>query len=134
MASLAAGRIVTVPGPHDSVMEGLNCGTPSVVAWPVLRDGLDAVLALDDEPALRAVRTFAADGLAVGECSGVVLAAAEELLAGPHSAAHRLRLGLLDEPSVLLFATEGVTDPAAYARAVPPTSRLSGSIGEARSC
>jgi hypothetical protein len=103
------------------------------VSMPVpSRQAAELHRALDDEPALRAVRTFAADGLAVGECSGVVLAAAEELLTGPHSDAHRLRLGLLDEPSVLLFATEGVTDPAAYARAVPTTSRPSGSIGEAR--
>ena len=118
MASLAAGQPVTVPGPHDSVMEGLNCGTPSLVAWPTLRDGLDAVLEIDDASALRAVRTLAADGLAVGECSGVALAAAEELLTGPESATHRLRLSLPTDASVLLFATEGVTDAASYARAV----------------
>ena len=68
MASLAAGTLVHVPGPHDSVMAGLNCGTPSYVAWPLLRDGLDAVIALDDEAALDGVRTLAAGGLAVGEC------------------------------------------------------------------
>jgi len=60
------------------------------VSMPVpSRQAAELHRALDDEPALRAVRTFAADGLAVGECSGVVLAAAEELLTGPHSDAHR---------------------------------------------
>jgi diaminopropionate ammonia-lyase len=117
MASLAAGRILSIPGAQDSVMAGLNCGTPSLVAWPLLRDGLDAVIALDDAAALDGVRTLARGGLEVGECSGVVVAAAAELLAGPDADAHRARLQLPDEPSVLLFATEGVTDAAAFAAA-----------------
>jgi diaminopropionate ammonia-lyase len=118
MASLAAGRRVLVPGPHDSVMVGLNCGIPSLVAWPLLRQGLDATIALDDESALDGVRTLAAEGLAVGECSGVVVSAARELLAGPYAAVHRARLGLADDASVLLFATEGVTDADSYAQAL----------------
>jgi diaminopropionate ammonia-lyase len=28
LASMEAGEIVTVPGPHDSIMAGLNCGRP----------------------------------------------------------------------------------------------------------
>ena len=109
MASLAADRLISVPGPHDSVMAGLNCGTPSLIAWPLLRAGLDAIIAIDDEPALSSVRTLAEDGLEVGECSGAFVAAAEELLAGPHAGSHRARLGIDDKSSVLLFATEGVT-------------------------
>ncbi len=61
--------------------------------------------------------TLARGGLEVGECSGVVVAAARELLAGPDADAHRARLGLPDEPSVLLFATEGVTDAETFAQA-----------------
>jgi len=118
MASLAADRIVTVPGPHDSVMAGLNCGTPSLIAWPVLRDGLDAVIAIDDAHALDEVRTLADAGLAVGECSGVVVAAARELLAGPEAVLHRALLGVPASASVLLFATEGVTDADSFARLV----------------
>ena len=117
MASLAAGRILSIPGAQDSVMAGLNCGTPSLVAWPLLRDGLDAVVALDDEAALDGVRTLARGGLEVGECSGVVVAAAAALLAGPDAGAHRARLRLPAAPAVLLFATEGVTDTEAFAAA-----------------
>jgi diaminopropionate ammonia-lyase len=109
MASLAADRIITVPGPHESLMAGLNCGTPSLVAWPVLRAGLDGVVALDDAAALAGVRRLADEGLAVGECSGVAVAAAGELLAGADAELHRARLGIGSESSVLLFATEGVT-------------------------
>jgi len=121
MASLAAGKRVSVPGPHRSVMAGLNCGTPSLIAWPLLRNGLDAVLAMTDERAIQGVRTLAATGVAVGECSGVVVEAASELLTGPYAGMHRGRLGLPGDASVLLFATEGVTDEVAHARSVKTT-------------
>jgi diaminopropionate ammonia-lyase len=124
MASLAAGAIVSVPGPHDSVMAGLNCGTPSLVAWPLLRDGLDAVVAVDDEPVLDAVRVLAGDGLDVGECSAAAVAAAGELLCGPGADEHRARLEVAQHATVLLFATEGVTDQDAFARAVGRPERL----------
>jgi diaminopropionate ammonia-lyase len=128
MASLAAGARVSVPGPHDSVMAGLNCGAPSLVAWPLLQAGLDAVVAIDDRQALDGVRTLAAVDLLVGECSGAAVAACRELLAGPNADAHRARLGLGPNASVLLFATEGVTDEAGFARtlgnAATPTEEI----------
>jgi diaminopropionate ammonia-lyase len=123
MDSLAAGRIVSVPGPHDSVMAGLNCGTPSLVAWPLLRDGLDATVALEDELVLDAVRLLADDGLDMGECSAAAVAAAVELLSGPFAGEHRSRLKVPEGATVLIFATEGVTDEDAFARAVGRAER-----------
>ncbi len=40
LASMEAGHVVTIPGPHTSIMAGLNCGTVSLVAWPVLKAGI----------------------------------------------------------------------------------------------
>jgi diaminopropionate ammonia-lyase len=118
MASMAAGQIVSVPGPHDSVMAGLNCGTPSLIAWPILRGGLDAVTTVADAPVLDDVRFLAKHGLELGECSAAAVTAAAELLAGPFAAAHRSRLGIADDATILLFATEGVTDEDSFARAL----------------
>lgn len=114
MASLAAGKVVSVPGPHESVMTGLNCGTPSLVAWPELCRGLDAVVAIDDQQAVAAVRQLAARGLRVGECSAAAVAAASELLRGESSELHRGHLGIDRDSTVVVFATEGVTDAVAY--------------------
>lgn len=113
MTSLAAGRLMSVPGPHDSVMSGLNCGVPSLVAWPFLNGRLDAVIALPDEPVLDAVRWLVEIGLEVGECAAGAAAAAIELLGSP---GHRAALDVTEDATVLLFATEGVTDPAAFTR------------------
>lgn len=110
MASLAAGERLTLPHTPRSVMAGLNCATPSLVAWPDLRDGLDGVIALEDERALAGVRSFADLGMPVGECSGVALAAAQTLLAGAEATRYREALGLGPDASVLLFATDGATN------------------------
>ena len=38
LESIRAGEPVTVAGPHESIMAGLNAGTGSQLSWPVLRD------------------------------------------------------------------------------------------------
>ena len=51
MASALAGRPVTVEGPHESSMAGLNCGIPSPIAWPDLNAAFDAFCAITDDAA-----------------------------------------------------------------------------------
>ena len=52
LASLRADEPVTVPT-ASTVMAGLNCGTVSSAAWPVMRAGCDAAVSvmIDHEPA-----------------------------------------------------------------------------------
>jgi diaminopropionate ammonia-lyase len=121
LRSLEAGRIVTVPGPHDSIMAGLNCGTPSLVAWPLLRAGLDAVVAVADERARQGMRDLAAAGVVAGETGAAALAGLAEATGGPHAGALRRALGLGPASRVLLLCTEGATDPEAYRRIVGGT-------------
>jgi diaminopropionate ammonia-lyase len=121
LRSLLVGRIVTVPGPHASIMAGLNCGTPSVVAWPSLRDGLDAVVAVADERARQAMRDLAAAGIVAGETGAASLAGLAELTGGPDAEEVRRAVGLGPHARVLLLCTEGATDPDAYRRIVGGT-------------
>ena len=107
MTSLAADRILTLPGPLRSDLSGLNCGTPSLVAWPALRRGLSAVVAVDSDAASSGRAVTRRAGLSVGPCAEAVLAVTDWLLAGPDSAAHRTTLHLPDAPVVLLLATDG---------------------------
>jgi diaminopropionate ammonia-lyase len=118
LRSLKAGRIVTVPGPHHSIMAGLNCGTPSLVAWPSLRTGLDAVVAVGDERARQAMRDLAAAGIVAGETGAASLAGLAELTGGPEAGRLRDALGLTADARVLLLCTEGATDPQAYQQIV----------------
>lgn len=118
MASLAAGRPVEVPGPHSSIMAGLNCGLPSMLAWPILRDGIAVMVAVDDEAARDGMRRFANAGMIAGECAAAAPAGALQLLTGPNSAEHRRRLGITEESRILMFSTEGATNTEDYRRAV----------------
>jgi len=118
LASMETGEIVTIPGPHDSIMAGLNCGTPSVVAWPWVSRGYDVYLAVGDERAEEGMRLLAGEGLVAGETGAAGLAGLLEVLGGELGD----RLGLGAGSTVLLLCTEGATDPAAYERIVgrPP--------------
>jgi diaminopropionate ammonia-lyase len=115
MAAVEAGGVPRlVPGPHRSVMSGLNAGLPALVALPALTAGIDGYVAVDDGAALAAMRTLAGEGLTVGEAGSAGLAGllalrqADGELAGRVAQARR----------VLVLATEGATDPDGYARAV----------------
>jgi diaminopropionate ammonia-lyase len=120
-ASAEAGRMVSTPGPHTSMMVGMNCGTLSVVAWPALRDGIDAWVALDDEPAAAAMRMLATEGIVAGETGASGLAALLELVRHPDAASVRAALNIGPGTRALVISTEGATDPGAYARIVGRT-------------
>ena len=115
LASMEAGHIVTIPGPHDSIMAGLNCGTPSLVAWPEVSAGFDLFAAVDDESARRGMRMLAAEGIEAGETGAAGIAGLIEICADT-GIRDRLRLG--SDTTVLTLCTEGATDPVAYAEIV----------------
>jgi len=111
-ASLAAGCVVTV-ATGTTIMSGLDCGTPSIVAWPWLAAGLDAVLAIEDAIAADGVRRLARLGVLAGECAGAAVGTLAHLAT---DAAARAALGIDGETQALLFLTEGPTDPLAIRR------------------
>jgi diaminopropionate ammonia-lyase len=116
-AAVEAGHLVEVPGPHDSIMAGLNCGLASMLALPAVTAGFDAFVAVDDERCRAAIRALADAGMDVGETGAAALAG---LLAVVDE--HRDALPIPGEATVLLLATEGVTDPVNFERVVgrPP--------------
>ncbi len=116
LESVAAGEITTLSHPQNSIMAGLNCATPSLIAWPIVSRGFDLYLAVDDARVPRAMRILARDGIVSGETGAAALAgmlAIAEVLAPSRQA-----LALAPSASVLLFCTEGATDPVAYERLV----------------
>jgi diaminopropionate ammonia-lyase len=113
-ASLAAGEPVAVDTPGTS-MAGLDCAEVSPAAWPSLRAGLRGAIAVSDAEAHAAMRELAALGLAIGDCGAATLAALRALVTEPACAELRAATGLDGDTRVALIATEGPTDPDAYA-------------------
>jgi diaminopropionate ammonia-lyase len=97
-----------------TVMAGLNCGTVSRSAWPVLRAGCDAAVAVSDQDALRAVADLGQLGVSSGASGAAALAGVRAALAGPRRRAgppgsgRRAALGLDDDAVVVLLNTEGL--------------------------
>jgi diaminopropionate ammonia-lyase len=103
LASLIADEPVTV-STGSTVMAGLNCGTVSSAAWPVLRDGCDAAVAVSDKEARRAVADLGMLGVSSGPSGAATLAGVRVALADP---ARRVALDLPTDAVVVLLSTEG---------------------------
>lgn len=116
LESVKAGRIVSVAGPHDSIMAGLNCGTPSLVAWPTISEGIDLFVAVDDEPVREAMRLAAGSNIVSGETGASGLGGLLQLLREGEAEETRRAIGVNGQTRVLIFNTEGATDPDAYER------------------
>ena len=113
--SAKAGTATTVGGDLDTVMAGLACGEPSLIAWPVLERGADAFMTISDAQAIAAMTRLADEGVVIGE-SGV--AGLAGFLALANDKAAREALCLTGTSRVLCFGTEGATDPDVYMKLV----------------
>ncbi len=103
LASLTAGQPATVTT-ADTVMAGLNCGTISSSAWPVLRSGCDAAVAVGDRDALRAMADLGRLGISSGPSGAATLAGARAALTAPE---RRAALGVTQDTVAVLLSTEG---------------------------
>ncbi|MET8572681.1 diaminopropionate ammonia-lyase [Streptomyces sp. NPDC004783] len=108
LESLYRGDAVSVTT-TDTTMAGLNCGTPSSIAWPYLRGGLDAAVAVTDADSARAAADLAGLGLSSGPCGAAPLAGVRAALAGTGAQERRAALGLGPDSVVVLLSTEGTT-------------------------
>jgi diaminopropionate ammonia-lyase len=99
-------------------MSGLNCGRPSLVAWPTASVGIDLLIAIDDGPAREAMRLTAESGVVSGETGAAGLGGLLELVGAGEEEAARRALSVGEDTRVLIFNCEGATDPDAYRRIV----------------
>jgi diaminopropionate ammonia-lyase len=106
LASLVRGEFGTV-ATGETIMSGLNCGTPSRLAWPYLRDGLDAAIAVANSEAAVAARDLAGYGIPAGPCGGAALAGVRAALTGEGAEGRRAALALDSGGTVVLLSTEG---------------------------
>jgi diaminopropionate ammonia-lyase len=117
--SAKAGAVTAVGGDLDTIMAGLACGEPSILAWRILQPGADAFMTIADTAAADAMRLLASLGIVGGE-SGVAGLAGLIKAAGDPSL--RKALSLDAASRVLCYGTEGATDPEVYRTIVGRTA------------
>jgi diaminopropionate ammonia-lyase len=106
-------------GDQRSIMAGLNCGLPSLAAWPVLRRGVDLFLSIEDrhtEDAMRHLLSAAEGPIEAGESGAAGLGGLLALRREPALIEAALRLGLGPATTALVINTEGATDPEGFRR------------------
>ncbi len=112
------GKPIPAKGQRQTIMAGLNCGTPSLVAWPILRDSVKLFLAITDSYAEEAMKQYANEGIISGEAGASGLAALTALIHDPLLRETKKTMGLGAHCRILLINTEGDTDPENYHRIV----------------
>ncbi len=126
LASAKKGAPATITGDLDTVMAGLSCGEPSLVAWDILEEAADALMTVPDHAAKATMRLLA-DGtngdrpIVAGESGVAGLAGA---IAVSQVEALRGRLALDRDSRVLVFSTEGATDPELYERIIGKSAEM----------
>jgi len=117
LASAEAGQPTTIEGDLDTLMAGLACGDPSLLAWQELERAAFAFMAVPDESAVDCMKVLAerTPPVVAGESAVAGLAA---LLLAAREPFARAALSLDSNSRVLLFGTDGATDPEVYTRLV----------------
>lgn len=100
-----------------TIMAGLNCETPSLTAWPTVRDRFDVFVSMEDHWAEEAMRCLAAEGIVSGESGAAGLAALIALCKEDPGFLDKI-LHVRDDARILIINTEADTDPDAYCRII----------------
>ena len=108
-----------VGGDLQTIMAGLACGEPNTISWDILRNHVDAFLSCPDWVSAKGMRMLAVPvkgdpAVCSGESGAVGMGVISTLMTDNSYKELREALGLDESSKVLMFSTEGDTDPEKY--------------------
>jgi diaminopropionate ammonia-lyase len=123
------GLPISLNNIQDSIMAGLNCGTPSPVAWPFIKAGFDMFMSVSDQFCVDAMQRYynpTGDDRRIisGESGAAGLAGLIALFDSGSNRTIRNKLNLGEKSTILLINTEGDTDPVAFDTLVRKPDKL----------
>lgn len=118
-AKAADGNPRIVGGDLITIMAGLACGEPNTIGWDILRNHATAFASCPDWVSAKGMRMLAAPvagdpAVTSGESGAVGMGVISSIMTEPEYADFREQLGLDKNSQVLMFSTEGDTDPDRY--------------------
>ncbi len=118
-AQAGDGKPRTVGGDMATIMAGLACGEPNLIGWRILRDYSEMFVSCPDWVAAKGMRILGSPlsndpRIISGESGAVTTGLLWTLLQDKGLREAKESLGLNRESHILLFNTEGDTDPATY--------------------
>lgn len=122
-ACLKDGEPHAVGGDLSTIMAGLACGEANTIGWEVLRDNSTAFVSCPDWVSANGMRILGNpdgndDKVVSGESGAVSAGLFVEIMTNPELADLRKKLELNENSQVLIFSTEGDTDPEMYRKIV----------------
>lgn len=113
------GKPQIVTGDMPTIMAGLACGEPNIIAWQVLKSYSSIFVACPDWVAAKGMRILGNplkgdDRVISGESGAVTLGLVAAIMTRDELKDLREALKLDENSRVLLFSTEGDTDPDMY--------------------
>ena len=113
------GKPRFVGGTMQTIMAGLACGEPNTIGWEILKNHSTAFLSCPDWSAAKGMRILGnpLDGderVKSGESGAVTMGVLYEIMTNNEYKELRDKLKLNKDSKVLLFSTEGDTDPQKY--------------------
>ena len=113
------GETVIVDGEMDSIMAGLCCGEPNITSWDILRNHVNCFVSADDNVTRLGMRMLSAPikgdpQVVSGESGAVPFGVLLSIMKNPKYSDLKIKLKLDANSKVLLFSTEGNTDPERY--------------------
>lgn len=113
------GEEYFVDGDMQTIMAGLACGEPNTTSWDILKNHVSVFVAAPDWVAAKAMRMLSAPikgdpQVVSGESGAAPFGVLVEIMTNPEMADLKEELRLNENSRVLLFSTEGDTDPERY--------------------
>lgn len=110
------GNIRIVDGDLNTIMAGLACGEPNITSWDILKNHVNCFIAAEDIVAARGMRMLSAplkgdNQVISGESGAAPFGALTTIMLEEEYSELRKKLKLNSDSKVLLFSTEGDTDP-----------------------
>ena len=117
------GKPRKVDGDLRTIMAGLACGEPNTISWDILRNHVSAFVSCPDWVSARGMRMLAVpvkgDPTVIsGESGAVGMGLIAELMENDWYREFRESIGLDRFSQVLLFSTEGNTDPLKFRKVI----------------
>ena len=118
-AKAGDGAIRTVGGDMETIMAGLACGEPNTISWDILKNHVKVFISLPDWAAAQGMRMLAApikgdSPITSGESGAAPFGALAAIMTMEEYADLKAAIGLNETSRVLVFSTEGDTDPERY--------------------
>lgn len=118
-AKTGDGSIQIVDGDMQTIMAGLACGEPNTISWDILRNHVDTFISAPDWAAARGMRMLSAPikgdpQVVSGESGAAPFGVLACIMLMDEYKELKEHLGLNEDSKVLLFSTEGDTDPERY--------------------